>query len=841
MIKENVDVAIATERARQANVRNDASASGPVMGQDATPVVRECTFVRFMKCNHALFHVDEDEEPVEEEFKEEEDPQEEEDDMEVDIDEDENKPELTCPYEKVDPLKPLPPASESKPKDVTEAENLIEHEDETVPASVHVIASILRWMYGHETTYALVEKKGKAKNKYYGKLILDLSNEVCSSVEQGTTAMERLVKKLGNAKDKAECKKLKKELEETRLSNTFLCMQNKRVERGFYWTRVRAHKFYQEMICRGIVFEEKPNETIEVLVKDEEPAIRRMIKENVDVAIATERARQANVRNDASASGPVMGQDATPVVRECTFVGFMKCNHAGKKVKFSVATLQGPALTWWNAKPANLNEAVRMAHKLMQQKSQGRDERILEGKKRKWESLQGGNSSGKVTGASTQSIPTCYDCGEKGHTKNQCPRKVKQEKVREVSGRAYAVKDAEPKGPNVVTSIIMPPKSAPMTQAVIHRMIKDNDAAFHGVEGAVELQRWLEKTESVFEISECAEGKKVKFAVDTPEGTALTWWKTKVATMGLEMVNQMPWTEMKQLMTAKVLSNRRNSKNGARIMELEERVKVDAYIRGLPDNIKGEVTSSKPANLNEAVRMAHKLMQQKSQGRDERILEGKNRKWESFQGGNSSGKRNHKDNLRQTLQNNQKQGNARAMVTALIDGNVSSRSLPLCERCFTRHVGPCHTRNRCPRKVKQEEVRKVRGRAYAVKDAKPKGPNVVTGDVALRKTKEGQEDCPGAPPGTTIRSVLRSTQGRARPKDKETLMKNLADKVKHDEKIPNNQQEEEQLNEELTAKADPEEVLGRKLWKEHSQDVIKNMHKLPKATYEGLSTIMDID
>ncbi|GJU64490.1 hypothetical protein Tco_1246325 [Tanacetum coccineum] len=40
-----------------------------------------------------------------------------------------------------------------------------------------------------------------------------------------------------------------------------------------------------------------------------------------------------------------------------------------------------------------------------------------------------------------------------------------------------------------------------------------------------------------------------------------------------------------------------------------KRVKVDAYIRGLIDNIKGEVTSSKPANLNEAVRMAHKLME----------------------------------------------------------------------------------------------------------------------------------------------------------------------------------------------------------------------------------------
>ncbi|GKD78991.1 putative reverse transcriptase domain-containing protein, partial [Tanacetum coccineum] len=97
-----------------------------------------------------------------------------------------------------------------------------------------------------------------------------------------------------------------------------------------------------------------------------------------------------------------------------------------------------------------------------------------------------------------------------------------------------------------------------------------------------------------------------------------------------------------------------------------ERVKVNAYIRGLIDNIKGEVTSSKPANMNEAVRMAYKLMEQKSQARDERILEGKKRKIE------------HK-----------------------------------------------------ARKVKQEEVGEVRGRAYANKNAKLKGPNVVTGTFML--------------------------------------------------------------------------------------------------------------
>ncbi|GKA24609.1 putative reverse transcriptase domain-containing protein [Tanacetum coccineum] len=159
-----------------------------------------------------------------------------------------------------------------------------------------------------------------------------------------------------------------------------------------------------------------------------------------------------------------------------------------------------------------------------------------------------------------------------------------------------------------------------------------------------------------------------------------------------------------------------------------KRVKVDAYIRGLTDNIKGKVTSSKPANLNEAVRMAHKITKSK--------------------------------------------GNARAMITTPIDGKVSSRSLPLCERCFTCHVGLCtikchkcgkvghkaryckeknvatdanalpiltcydcgeqgHTRNQCPRKVKQEEVGEVCGQASAIKDAEPKGPNVVTGTFLL--------------------------------------------------------------------------------------------------------------
>nr|GEV42845.1 putative reverse transcriptase domain-containing protein [Tanacetum cinerariifolium] len=59
--------------------------------------------------------------------------------MEVDIKEDKSDPELTYPYEEVDPLNLSSPAFESKPEDVTEVENAIEHENETVPASVHEV------------------------------------------------------------------------------------------------------------------------------------------------------------------------------------------------------------------------------------------------------------------------------------------------------------------------------------------------------------------------------------------------------------------------------------------------------------------------------------------------------------------------------------------------------------------------------------------------------------------------------------------------------------------------------------------------------------------------------
>ncbi|GJY82142.1 putative reverse transcriptase domain-containing protein [Tanacetum coccineum] len=289
----------------------------------------------------------------------------------------------------------------------------------------------------------------------------------------------------------------------------------------------------------------------------------------------------------------------------------------------------------------------------------------------------------------------------------------------------------------------MPPKSAPLTQAAVRRMIKESVDAAIAAEQARHANAGNNASGSgqargqvtALVVRECPFArfmkcnpdnfcdKKVKFAVATLRGPALTWWNSKVVILGLDVANQIGWTEMKKLMTAEFCPAEELQRMENEMVEPES-VKVDAYIRGLSDNIQGEVTSSRPANLNEAVRMAHKLMKQKAQARNERIIKGNKRKWENFQSGNSSGKSNNKDNSRQSSQSNQKQGNAKEKSVAT---GANAQPVWTCYDCGEQG----HTRNRCPKKVKQEEVGEARGRAYAIKDADPQGLNVVTGTFLL--------------------------------------------------------------------------------------------------------------
>ncbi|GJV18736.1 hypothetical protein Tco_1367756 [Tanacetum coccineum] len=76
----------------------------------------------------------------------------------------------------------------------------------------------------------------------------------------------------------------------------------------------------------------------------------------------------------------------------------------------------------------------------------------------------------------------------------------------------------------------------------------------NGTEGAVGLIRWFERTESVFSRSRCAEENKVIFATGTLTNDALSWWNAYAKPMGIEQANQITWTELKRLLTNKIVA-----------------------------------------------------------------------------------------------------------------------------------------------------------------------------------------------------------------------------------------------------------------------------------------------
>ncbi|GJY25231.1 putative reverse transcriptase domain-containing protein [Tanacetum coccineum] len=241
--------------------------------------------------------------------------------------------------------------------------------------------------------------------------------------------------------------------------------------------------------------------------------------------------------------------------------------------------------------------------------------------------------------------------------------------------------------------------------------------SFKGTEGVVGLKRWFEKMEQVFEICKCAEDDKVKFAMCTFEGRALTWWNGNVQTLGLANANQIPWSNVKAMMTTEYCPateiqrmeqelwtltlkgddieayNNRFHELALMCHELvpTEKKKIERYIRGFPERIKGNITSSKPATLHEAINMARELVEQAVQGRAARIGESNKRKWEDNQRNNNNNNHNYNNNHNSNnnrnrnnnhhQQQNRRQENVRAYAAAPTGGKI------LIAEKFTKMIG----------------------------------------------------------------------------------------------------------------------------------------------------------
>nr|GEU47267.1 putative reverse transcriptase domain-containing protein [Tanacetum cinerariifolium] len=294
----------------------------------------------------------------------------------------------------------------------------------------------------------------------------------------------------------------------------------------------------------------------------------------------------------------------------------------------------------------------------------------------------------------------------------------------------------EPRGSPCDTQTMPPRKSTrgnptlPLTQDTVNRMIQES------VEAAIRAERervqneanraegpnvapvaWIEKTEMVFTVSKCIEANKVVFAAATFQDQVLTWWNSQD---GGELWN----LRVKEMDISSYTTRFNELVILCPGMVPTERKKVEAYIRGLSENIKGEVTSSEPATLSKAVRMAHTSMEQKVKAKAEREADNKKRKWENFKRGSSGGGNNNSNQNNNNYNSNHNYNNNR-------NNNQN--------QCGMQHYGNCSIKcNKC-RKIGHKArdcwskvVATARGQAYALRDGDQNlGPNVVTGTFSL--------------------------------------------------------------------------------------------------------------
>ncbi|GJS49848.1 putative reverse transcriptase domain-containing protein [Tanacetum coccineum] len=201
---------------------------------------------------------------------------------------------------------------------------------------------------------------------------------------------------------------------------------------------------------------------------------------------------------------------------------------------------------------------------------------------------------------------------------------------------------------------------------------------FSGTEGVVGLTRWFEKMETVFNISNCPPKYQVKYATCTLQDSALTWWNSHKRTIGVEAAYAMNWVELMKLMTEELILLYTR-------MVPDEEDRVERFIRGLPDNIQGNVIAANPARLQDAIRIANQLMDKKVQGYAARSAENK-RRMES----------NLRDNRGQQppfkRQNTSGQNVARAYTAGNNERRGYAGPLPYCNKCRLHHEGLCTMR-----------------------------------------------------------------------------------------------------------------------------------------------------
>ncbi|GJZ30485.1 putative reverse transcriptase domain-containing protein, partial [Tanacetum coccineum] len=148
-------------------------------------------------------------------------------------------------------------------------------------------------------------------------------------------------------------------------------------------------------------------------------------------------------------------------------------------------------------------------------------------------------------------------------------------------------------------------------------------------------------------------------------------------TIGIEAAFAMSWRKLMKLMAEISRVDYDVHQDGP-----EEEDRVEKFIGGLPDNIQGNVIAVEPTRIQDAVRIANNLMDQKLKGYEVKNTENK-RMLEVNQRDNSGQQPPFK---RQYVRG---QNVARAYTTGNNEKRGYAGPLPYCSKCKLHHKGPC--------------------------------------------------------------------------------------------------------------------------------------------------------
>ncbi|GJY34481.1 putative reverse transcriptase domain-containing protein [Tanacetum coccineum] len=130
-----------------------------------------------------------------------------------------------------------------------------------------------------------------------------------------------------------------------------------------------------------------------------------------------------------------------------------------------------------------------------------------------------------------------------------------------------------------------------------------NPKEYDGKGGAVFLTNWIEKIESVHDMSGCSIDQKVKYTAGSFVGKALTWWNSQIRTLSREVI------ELAMVRASHAAYTDRFHELARlvpRLVTPDSRM-IERYVYGLAQHICGMVATTEPKTIQKAVQISGAL------------------------------------------------------------------------------------------------------------------------------------------------------------------------------------------------------------------------------------------